>query len=117
MKAGDVYVRKFQSVKNDRVQITRVYDVDEYIGDDYISRTIIDFMPIVNGSLFGLPEGLFYEEFEREFRELNRQPHCYKCKKDLDEKLMDICNVCNGIICPDDKACLCDYIKYSKSRN
>jgi hypothetical protein len=69
-------------------------------------------MPIVMGSsLFGLAEGLFYEEFEREFRELRRHPHCYKCKRDLNEKVMDICNDCNGVICPDDKACLCEYIK------
>ncbi len=48
------------------------------------------------------------ELFFLEHKKAERQPHCYKCKRDLVEKDMDLCYDCGWIICPDDRSCKCN---------
>lgn len=46
--------------------------------------------------------------FFLEYKKATRQPRCYKCKRDLVEKDMELCYTCGWIICPDDSACGCN---------
>ncbi|MBT2639372.1 hypothetical protein [Bacillus sp. ISL-39] len=51
------------------------------------------------------------EYFYNYSRMLTRDTHCWNCKHPIDEIKNDICYICGGIICPNDKKCMCQFVK------
>lgn len=113
MKVGDIYISKEDDSK---VKITQLYDVELYPDEPYSeTKTVVTYIQFINGSLFGEPMGDYKNLFLKSYKAAKRNPHCVKCKRELNEVSMEICPKCHGIICPDDQYCLCHYNKYAIS--
>ncbi|MED4403719.1 hypothetical protein [Metabacillus fastidiosus] len=83
-----------------------VYVIDKSYDDIDHSGNLV---PLITYEYIGiLGETRVHWQSPSAFRTF-REPHCWKCKKNLFESKMGKCKKCGWIVCPDDNSCKCNY--------
>ncbi|MDZ5472706.1 hypothetical protein SM124_13290 [Bacillus sp. 31A1R] len=90
-----------------KVRILETYSVANLDDNGGSVVYLVSYQFLSPHHLLGAKADTEYYSFHRTYRLSHRQPHCYRCKRDLNEASMEICNKCGWIKCPDDNACGC----------
>jgi hypothetical protein len=99
-KPGFSYMKRFddkyRKVKVQSIEVESVKSDDRYENVIYIEYSFVEKGEVGDSQIEKLPQNEFWAR---------SIPHCWECKRQLDEEVMDYCEKCLWIICPEDGAC------------
>ncbi|GAA0486391.1 hypothetical protein GCM10008986_09720 [Salinibacillus aidingensis] len=109
MRVGDIYVFYDHDETYKKVKIINVrgYEQIEMTGiqEKYVEADVVDFEYTDSSTRKKYGSELYQS---KRFRKIDREPHCWSCKDNLNEKTDHICPTCGWIVCPNDGGCKCD---------
>jgi hypothetical protein len=116
IKAGEIFstIRNRNS-KQQKVKVNKVYewnyseDLQLYV--TFCGSLAVEFEVIDPSATINNIQTMSIEHFHQLYIRSSREVHCWKCKRELNEKTMTKCSSCGYIKCPTDNACLCGVLK------